>query len=55
MLGLHEVESILQDEGEIDVHCEFCNQRYVFDPIDAAQLFIDAAPASIVPAPEQRH
>lgn len=55
MLGLAEVESILAESGEVEVHCEFCNQRYVFDPVDAAQLFISDAAATIAPAPEQRH
>ena len=40
MLGREEIESILAEQGNIEVHCEFCNQRYVFDPVDAAQLFV---------------
>lgn len=39
MLGRDEVESILSEQGRIEIHCEFCNHRYEFDPVDAAQLF----------------
>ncbi|UCE32391.1 MAG: Hsp33 family molecular chaperone HslO [Burkholderiales bacterium] len=40
MLGRDEVESILDERGQIDVHCEFCNTHYRFDPVDAAGLFV---------------
>jgi len=40
MLGREEIESILAEQGGIEIHCEFCNRRYAFDPVDAAQLFI---------------
>jgi molecular chaperone Hsp33 len=43
MLGSDEVESILNERETIEVHCEFCNQRYEFDKVDAAQLFAEAA------------
>jgi molecular chaperone Hsp33 len=39
MLGLDEVRSILAEQGQVEVGCEFCNQRYVFDAVDAEQLF----------------
>lgn len=39
LLGREEVESILQEQGRVETHCEFCNQRYEFDPVDAAQIF----------------
>ncbi|MDD4885363.1 MAG: Hsp33 family molecular chaperone HslO [Thiomonas sp.] len=41
MLGRDEVESILAEQGEVDVRCEFCGQGYAFDAIDAAQVFLD--------------
>ena len=40
MLGRPEVEDILAEQGGVSVDCEFCNLKYSFDPIDAAQLFI---------------
>ena len=38
-LGKDEVESILEEQGSINVACEFCNQKYDFDAVDAEQLF----------------
>jgi molecular chaperone Hsp33 len=49
-LGLEEVESILQEQGQISVDCEFCGAQYVFDPIEGRQLF--AAPQDHLPAPK---
>ena len=38
-LGREEVEAALEArEGEIEVTCEFCAQRYTFDRIDAEHL-----------------
>ncbi|MSQ60351.1 MAG: Hsp33 family molecular chaperone HslO [Betaproteobacteria bacterium] len=39
MLGAAEVQSILSEREEVDVHCEFCNRRYAFDRVDAEQVF----------------
>lgn len=39
MLGQAEVDSIIAEQGAVSVDCEFCNQRYGFDSIDAAQVF----------------
>ena len=38
-LGPDEIESIVQERGQIEVGCEYCGQQYRFDPIDAATLF----------------
>lgn len=38
-LGTAEIESIIAERGKVDVGCEFCGAQYVFDPVDAAQLF----------------
>lgn len=43
-LGRHEVESILADEGRVEVRCEFCNKAEAFDRVDTAQLFEGAGP-----------
>lgn len=45
MLGRTEVEEILAERTEVEVHCDFCNERYAFDAIDAIQLFTDSSPA----------
>ena len=39
LLGLNEVHSILEEQGKIEVDCEFCNRHYHFDAVDAEQLF----------------
>jgi len=38
-LGVAEAESILAEQGQIEVGCEFCGAQYRFDPVDAAGLF----------------
>jgi molecular chaperone Hsp33 len=38
MLGAEEINSILEEQGKIDVNCDFCNTHYQFDKVDAAQL-----------------
>lgn len=43
MLGKDEIDSILAEQGRIEVHCEFCNQRYDFDKVDARTLFLSGA------------
>ena len=42
-LGVQEVESILAEQGQVEVGCDFCGQHYRFDPVDAAQLFLAQA------------
>ena len=49
-LGVQEAESILAEQGQIEVACEYCGQQYRFDPVDAAQIFA-APPVSQPPAP----
>ncbi|MEW5837689.1 MAG: Hsp33 family molecular chaperone HslO [Pseudomonadota bacterium] len=38
-LGIAEIESILAEQGSIEVDCEFCNAKFRFDRVDAAALF----------------
>jgi molecular chaperone Hsp33 len=48
-LGAEEIESILAEQGQVDIGCDFCGQHYLFDPVDAAELFTagaDVAPGS---------
>lgn len=39
MLGKEEVDSIIEEQGSVEVHCDFCNARYVFEEEDIAPLF----------------
>ena len=43
-LGQEEVRSVIAEQGSVTVTCEFCQKPYKFDPIDAEQLFAEAAP-----------
>lgn len=52
MLGRDEVHSILDERDTIEVFCEFCNQRYEFDKIDAELMFVEAI---VLPVSEARH
>jgi molecular chaperone Hsp33 len=38
-LGREEADSIVAEQGEIEVSCDFCGQQYRFDAVDEAQLF----------------
>jgi molecular chaperone Hsp33 len=40
MLGNEEISSILEEQGKIEVNCDFCNTHYQFDKVDAAQLMV---------------
>jgi molecular chaperone Hsp33 len=46
-LGRDEVESIIEEQGQVEVTCEFCGAVQRFDPVDAAQVFLQ--PASQAP------
>jgi molecular chaperone Hsp33 len=39
-LGQAEVDSIIAEQGAVTVTCEFCQQPYRFDAVDAQQLFL---------------
>lgn len=52
-LGMDEVHQVLKEQQDIRVACEFCNQQYVFDAVDAEQLFASDERAPEVP--ETRH
>lgn len=52
MLGHEEVGSMLAELGSIEVDCEFCNRRYMFDAVDAEQVF---AADVVIPPGGTRH
>jgi molecular chaperone Hsp33 len=39
-LGQAEVDSIIAEQGQVEIGCEFCGRRYHYDAIDAAELFM---------------
>ncbi|HEX4503571.1 MAG TPA: Hsp33 family molecular chaperone HslO [Scandinavium sp.] len=40
-----EVDSILADDGEIDMNCDYCGSHYVFNAMDIAEIRNNASPA----------
>jgi molecular chaperone Hsp33 len=42
-LGRDEIDSILAEQGQVEVGCDFCGAQYRFDPVDAAQVFLQAS------------
>jgi len=46
MLGQDEIQSILEEQGKIDVNCDFCNTHYSFDKVDAAQVLASGISAA---------
>jgi len=52
-LGRPEVDSILAEQGEVSVTCDFCNAAYAFDRIDVEQLF--ATGSSGTDGADRRH
>ena len=47
-LGVAEVDSIIAEQGQVEVGCEFCGTHYRYDPVDAAHLFVP--PTASAPA-----
>lgn len=52
-LGYDEVQSIIAEQGQVSVDCEFCNQNYIFDAVDVEKLF--AAGEHQPTVPRTRH
>lgn len=38
-IGYDEVNSIIKEQGNVDIDCEFCGQHYQFDAVDVEQIF----------------
>jgi molecular chaperone Hsp33 len=39
MLGREEIDSVLAEQGSVEVNCDFCNRHYAFDAVDVEQVF----------------
>lgn len=46
-LGKSEVDSILEEQGSVEITCEFCDALYAYDPVDVAALFMGVASQNI--------
>ena len=40
-VGQVEVEAMIHEQGQIDMHCDYCGTHYQFDAIDAQALFAE--------------
>jgi len=38
-LGAAEIRSLIEERGNVEVRCDFCNRAYTFDAVDIEQLF----------------
>jgi len=47
MLGHEEIDGILLEQGKVEIHCEFCNHLYIFDPVDATLVFTEGISPSV--------
>ncbi len=48
-LGFAEVQSVLEERGDVEISCDFCGVRYRFDAVDVGEMFaqpIDQPPGS---------
>ena len=45
-LGQDEATTILEEQGKIQITCEFCNASYTLDAIDVEQLYRETVPGS---------
>ncbi|MBL1321179.1 MAG: Hsp33 family molecular chaperone HslO [Methylophaga sp.] len=39
LLGKDDAKDLVEEQGHIEVACEFCNEHYQFDEVDVAQVF----------------
>jgi molecular chaperone Hsp33 len=52
MLGRDELADLTEDDGSVEVRCEFCGRSYPLDPVDLEQLFVGGETAA--PPPSRR-
>jgi molecular chaperone Hsp33 len=56
MLGREEVDSALDELGQLGINCDFCGKHYDFDKVDCAQLFVGDTPVEVlIPASDIKH
>ena len=41
-LGRDEIDSIIEEQGRVEIACDFCGRKYHFDPVDVGELFTPA-------------
>lgn len=50
-LGQTEIDSIIAEQGQIEVSCNFCGKPYLFDAVDCARLVIETPDIPLDPNP----
>jgi molecular chaperone Hsp33 len=38
-LGRDEIDGIVREQGRVEIGCDFCGLKYLFDPVDVGELF----------------
>ena len=46
LVGKNELLDVIEERGQIDVNCQFCNAHYRFDSADIEALFANAGPGT---------
>ncbi|MEE8527645.1 MAG: Hsp33 family molecular chaperone HslO [Gammaproteobacteria bacterium] len=52
MLGAEDIKQLAEQQGDVQVRCQFCNQAYTFDTVDVESLFTTEA---VAPASTRKH
>lgn len=52
-LGRDEIDSIIVEQGRVEIGCDFCGTKYHFDPVDVGELFTPVGQQA--PGSESRH
>jgi molecular chaperone Hsp33 len=42
LLGHEDALALIEEQGQIEANCQFCNELYIFDSVDIAQLFANS-------------
>lgn len=45
-LGLDDAHALIEEQGQIEAACEFCNQHYTFDQVDVEEVFATTTPVA---------
>ncbi|HEU4620672.1 MAG TPA: Hsp33 family molecular chaperone HslO [Burkholderiaceae bacterium] len=54
-LGREEIDSVIEELGQVRSTCEYCGTVYVFDAVDVAQLFSSDPADRTMPPGQMRH
>lgn len=52
MLGAEDIRQLAEQQGDVQVRCQFCNKAYTFDAVDVESLFTSEA---VAPTSKRKH